>query len=58
MNRATELRKIARELGWKPLRSNGKHEVYVSQSGNRMPLPTSPKGGSQANIISKLKRYQ
>jgi len=58
MNAAKDLRKQAKDLGWQLCRSTGKHEIWQSLSGYRMPLPSSPgKGRTMQNVIAKLRRY-
>jgi len=59
MNAAKQLKKEAKKLGWSLLRSNGKHQIWQSASGHRMPLPGTPKAGARTieNIKAKLKRY-
>lgn len=58
MNAAKQLRKDAKNLGWLLIRSNGKHQIWQSPSGHKMPLPSTP-GGSRCikNVLAKLKRY-
>jgi len=58
MNAAKQLKKDAKKLGWQLHRTNGKHQIWCSPSGYKMPLPSTPKGGrSVKNILSKLRRY-
>lgn len=58
MNAAKQLRKEAEELGWQLHRSNGKHKIFISASGYKMPLPSTPKGGRCVkNVLAKLRRY-
>jgi predicted RNA binding protein YcfA (HicA-like mRNA interferase family) len=53
-----ELRHYALKLGWQFLRRNGGHEIWISQTGYRMPLPSTPSSSqSVRNIQSKLRRY-
>ena len=57
MTEATRIRKIALELGWQLIRQSGKHEIWQSLSGNRIPLPSTPgKARSTQNVKAQLKR--
>lgn len=58
MNAAKQLRKDAKKLGWSLDREKGKHQIWVSSSGYKTPLPSTPKGGrSINNMTAKLRRY-
>ena len=57
MKKANQIRQHAAALGWQLHRKNGKHQIWESASGNRMPLPSSPgKGRALKNAIAQLKR--
>ncbi|PZO20899.1 MAG: hypothetical protein DCF25_05985 [Leptolyngbya foveolarum] len=57
MTESKRIRTIAVELGWQLVRQNGKHEIWQSLSGNRIPLPSTPgKARTIQNAIAQLKR--
>jgi len=57
MKPAKYLRQEAAALGWQLHRQNGKHEIWQSASGHRIPLPGTPgKGRALKNAIAQLKR--
>jgi len=57
MKKANQIRRRAIALGWQLYRQNGKHEIWQSASGHRIPLPGTPgKGRALKNAIAQLKR--
>ena len=57
MTEANRIRQVTLELGWQLLRRNGTHEIWISPSKNKIPLPSTPgKGRAAQNAIAQLKR--
>lgn len=58
MTEANRIRQHALALGWQLYRRNGNHEIWISPSKNKMPLPsTSGKGRAAQNAIAQLRRF-
>lgn len=58
MNPGRELKQLAESMGWVFVRYSGKHPIYRSPSGHKMPLPSTPGDRrTMLNIRAKLKRY-
>ena len=61
MNALTELKRLAKRLGWEYSHRDGKHELWISPRGHSMPLPSGKISSDrqykniQANIINGAK---
>ena len=51
-----ELCTFAKKYGWKFHKIGGKHDIWISRSGNTIPFPAKPVGKTLAAYKNKIRR--